>query len=839
MRHRTIANDVHETRHTVRRRVDEIDGRRGEGDALLRAADCRKTMRHVSGEVFPGQRPQLAPHRHALIDLAHLELLQTRLQFGLADEDDLEQAASRFELGQRADLLEERLREMLGLVDDQHREGVDRFQRGQELVELIAQIRSRRAGQSPATQIVHRDLTEVHEQHPQQVFTRQVRIGDERGEGLAIELIERRTAQRGLPRPHLAGKDDDALAAADAREQIVEHRAVSRALIQRAWIGGETERLGLEAVKRLVGQGAGRGGRTADRRRRLGIRSEHVVGAVALPVAHVVGIYRRTRSAMTAFRRPIAAFPAGSLQRCAILRPTPYLNGNRYTFNGALTQAQGIACRRRNRNAFFATRAAHWCGHGPRRSICAIGSVSSFATATSRSWRSSSCSASPDSAPTRRRRSIDASVRLLIDLEDERSLAMEGVSTANNSHYLQDPEPYFQTQYRIVTGRDLARRVLARINASRRARSLMGRSASSRRMSRWSRCAPAVSSMSCSSRRTRRWRPTRPTSLAEEYVQQNLDLRRQNMERSLEWLSQELARQKTIVEASERAMAQYREDQNALSLEDRQNIVISRLNQLNDAATRARTNRAQKESLYRRLESLGPKTAPDSIPEILQNPYIQSLKAQLAELERRKALLSERYGDKHPEMLTVNASIQDATRQLNLEIAKAVDSIRHDYESAMLEERTLASALDEQKDLATDLDRKSVTYTVLQRDAAEQPRAVPDAAAAREGAAGAGQQPRQQRAPGRARRDSAGAVQPEPAPGDDAGRDRRLPRGGGPGARARLSRRHRQDARRHRATRTALPGVDSGRAVGSRSAHASHGHNDFARRSARCGRRSP
>ena len=39
-----------------------------------------------------------------------------------------------------------------------------------------------------------------------------------------------------------------------------------------------------------------------------------------------------------------------------------------------------------------------------------------------------------------------SSVRLLIDLEDERSLAMEGVSTANNSNYFQDPEPYFQTQ---------------------------------------------------------------------------------------------------------------------------------------------------------------------------------------------------------------------------------------------------------------------------------------------------------------------------------------------------------------------------------------------------------
>jgi polysaccharide biosynthesis transport protein len=313
-----------------------------------------------------------------------------------------------------------------------------------------------------------------------------------------------------------------------------------------------------------------------------------------------------------------------------------------------------------------------------------------------------------------------ASARLLIDLEDERSLAMEGVSTTSSTAYMQDPEPYFQTQYRILTGRDLARRVIARVQGRPGATTAVTDGQigefTSRVLVEPVRASRLVDVVIVSPD------PALAASsaniLAEEYVQQNLDLRRQNMERSLEWLGQELARQKTIVEASERAMAQYREDQNALSLEDRQNIVIARLNQLNDAATRARTNRAQKESLYTRLAGLGPKAAAaDSIPEILQNPYIQSLKAQVAELERRKALLSERYGDKHPEMLTVNASIQDATRQLNLEIAKAVEAIRHDYDSAMLEERTLASALEEQKEIATDLDRKSVTYTVLQRDA--------------------------------------------------------------------------------------------------------------------------
>ena len=315
-----------------------------------------------------------------------------------------------------------------------------------------------------------------------------------------------------------------------------------------------------------------------------------------------------------------------------------------------------------------------------------------------------------------------ASARLLIDLEDERSLALEGVSTTTTaSAYAQDPEPYFQTQYRILTGRDLGRRVVERMDRAT--------GATSARAVNDGRANDFISHVSVEPVRASRLvdvvfvSPDRGLAaqsvniLAEEYVQQNYDLRRQNMERSLEWLSQELARQKKIVEASERAMAQYREDQNALSLEDRQNIVIARLNQLNDAATRARTNRAQKESLYRGVESLGKGASPDSIPGILQNPYIQSLKSQVAELERRRALLAERYGEKHPEMLTVNASIQDAMRQLNLEMAKAVDSIRHDYDSALLEERTLATALEEQKTIATDLDRKSVTYTVLQRDA--------------------------------------------------------------------------------------------------------------------------
>ena len=54
-----------------------------------------------------------------------------------------------------------------------------------------------------------------------------------------------------------------------------------------------------------------------------------------------------------------------------------------------------------------------------------------------------------------------AQARILI--EDERSTAMPGITTPENT-YWQDPEPYYNTQYRILRGRDLTRRVVKKLN---------------------------------------------------------------------------------------------------------------------------------------------------------------------------------------------------------------------------------------------------------------------------------------------------------------------------------------------------------------------------------------
>ena len=65
--------------------------------------------------------------------------------------------------------------------------------------------------------------------------------------------------------------------------------------------------------------------------------------------------------------------------------------------------------------------------------------------------------------------------------------------------------------------------------------------------------------------------------LVDEYVAQNLEVKLQSSQNMLDWLQKELGAQQAKVEESERALAEYRDRENAMSLDDKNNIVLSRL----------------------------------------------------------------------------------------------------------------------------------------------------------------------------------------------------------------------------------------------------------------------
>jgi len=351
---------------------------------------------------------------------------------------------------------------------------------------------------------------------------------------------------------------------------------------------------------------------------------------------------------------------------------------------------------------------------------------------------------------------FQAQGRLLI--EDERSTAVPGLQNDANTYY-EDPEPYYQTQYKILKGRDLTRRVVRKLHlenvtefngkkpappsASSLLQDLKTKVMSVVRPAPEPAEPPKVDETADESGLVSGFisrvnvEPVRGShlvdvtflsedpkfsavavnALLDEYVSQNLELKLQSTQGMLDWLDKELENQQRRVQDSERALAEYREKENALSLDDKQNIIVSRLNQLNDAVTRARTERVQKESLYNQVKAISTGTTPDAIPAIATNAAVANAKAKLIELQREKAKLLERYAEKHPQVINVNAALQDAQRQVDFEIARAVQSVKNEYETAVLQEQTLARNLEGAKTEAQDLNRKGIGYGVMEREA--------------------------------------------------------------------------------------------------------------------------
>lgn len=208
-------------------------------------------------------------------------------------------------------------------------------------------------------------------------------------------------------------------------------------------------------------------------------------------------------------------------------------------------------------------------------------------------------------------------------------------------------------------------------------------------------------------------------ALAKAYINQNLEFKFLAAHDATDFLKSRMAEQRQSLEQSEQALQQYREQTGNISLEDKENIVVQRLADLNATVTRARTDRIGKEAVYNQIRAIqNDRAALDTIPAILSNSFIQQLKSQVSELQRQQAQMEEKLGDRHPEMIKQRSALETTQMRLNAEVQKVVQALRNDYEAALANERSLMTSLDQQRAEAQELNRTAIQYGVLKRDSA-------------------------------------------------------------------------------------------------------------------------
>ena len=157
------------------------------------------------------------------------------------------------------------------------------------------------------------------------------------------------------------------------------------------------------------------------------------------------------------------------------------------------------------------------------------------------------------------------------------------------------------------------------------------------------------------------------------------------------------------------------------------NVVLERLDSLNQALSAAEQNRILKEAVYKVAQSgdpelisslsgnasMGAATAPVNNSLTL----IQNLRQQEAGLRSQVAQDSVRYGPAYPQLEELEAQLRGVEQSISEEVHRLGERARTDYEIAARSERGARTAFEAQKNAASRLNDTVVAYGLAKQEA--------------------------------------------------------------------------------------------------------------------------
>ena len=210
-------------------------------------------------------------------------------------------------------------------------------------------------------------------------------------------------------------------------------------------------------------------------------------------------------------------------------------------------------------------------------------------------------------------------------------------------------------------------------------------------------------------------------TVAETFVESDLEARYQMTQKASNWLSDRLGGLRQKVEAAERALQQYREKERIVEAKGvAQSGASNQLAQLTSALVEARNRRNESENRYNQIRGIrgASASAYESVPAVMNNGMVSSMRASELEAEKRLSELSKRYGREHPRMVQADAELRGARENVRRAIETVVASITREYEVARANEASIERSLGQSKGEIQEINRKEFQLGVLEREVA-------------------------------------------------------------------------------------------------------------------------
>jgi polysaccharide biosynthesis transport protein len=192
-------------------------------------------------------------------------------------------------------------------------------------------------------------------------------------------------------------------------------------------------------------------------------------------------------------------------------------------------------------------------------------------------------------------------------------------------------------------------------------------------------------------------------SMVKEFIDQSFEQDIGLSDNERDYLRKEADKLKEKLQGAEQEVQQFREAHNAVSLEDKQNIIVDKLKDLNLKVTEAKSDRLKLEADVLTIKQGKAKTPEQLImlPSVAAMPVVAGLRQELADRESRFKAPGQLVG---------------LQQSLDRAVVNAANVVITSYESAKSTEAKLSGALQEQEQAALELNKIAIPYNSLVRE---------------------------------------------------------------------------------------------------------------------------
>lgn len=197
---------------------------------------------------------------------------------------------------------------------------------------------------------------------------------------------------------------------------------------------------------------------------------------------------------------------------------------------------------------------------------------------------------------------------------------------------------------------------------------------------------------------------------ADEYINFSLESQYEYTQTAEDLISSQVKSLQLEITDKERLLQDYSRAKSVVKLDNDRSMSSHTLEDLNSALTAAVQERIGKEVHYKDVDSQGK----NAVPEIMNSSVVQQLRAERASLERQYSDKSKLYKEDYPEMIRLKAQMNQIEARINQEEDQIYQNVlavvRSDYMEALNKETALKGQIDKFKKQSIETNRGEFDY---------------------------------------------------------------------------------------------------------------------------------